>query len=74
MTRFSIIWCLSDPKKFKKLTHTLKLELIHRKTYNNLQEPEMTILEYIEWLYTRQSHHSHLGYLSTDEFEKKNVA
>jgi putative transposase len=54
--------------------HTLKVELIHGKTYNTRQEAKMAIFEYIEVFYNRQRRHSYLGYLSPDEYEKKNVA
>jgi putative transposase len=54
--------------------HTLKVELIHGKTYNTLQEAKTAILEYIEVFYNWQRRHSYLGYLSPVDFEKKNVA
>ena len=54
--------------------HTLKVELIHGKTYNTRQEAKTAIFEYIEGFYNRQRRHSYLGYLSPDEYEKKNVA
>jgi putative transposase len=54
--------------------HTLKVELIHGKTYNTRQEAKTAIFEYIEVFYNRQRRHSYLGYLSPDEYEKKNVA
>ena len=54
--------------------HSLKVELIHGKTYNTRQEAKTAIFEYIEVFYNRQRRHSYLGYLSPDEYEKKNVA
>ena len=54
--------------------HTLKVELIHGKTYNTRQEAKTAIFEYIEGFYNRQRRHSYLGYLSPDEYEKKNAA
>jgi len=54
--------------------HTLKVELIHGKTYNTRQEAKTDIFEYIEVFYNRQRRHSYLGYLSPVDFEKKNVA
>ena len=53
---------------------TLKVELIHGKTYNTHQETRTAICEYIEGFYNRQRRHSYLGYLSPVDFEKKNVA
>ena len=54
--------------------HTLKVELIHGKTYITRQEAKTAIFEYIEGFYNRQRRHSYLGYLSPDEYEKKNAA
>lgn len=54
--------------------HTLKVELIHGKTYNTRQQAKTGIFEYIEVFYNRQRRHSYLGYLSPVDFEKKNVA
>ena len=54
--------------------HTLKVELIHGKTYSTRQEAKTAIFEYIEGFYNRQRRHSYLGYLSPDDFEKKNAA
>ncbi|HIJ51374.1 MAG TPA: IS3 family transposase, partial [Nitrospinae bacterium] len=54
--------------------HTLKVELIHGKIYNTRQEAKTAIFEYIEVFYNRQRRHSYLGYLSPEDFEKKNVA
>lgn len=54
--------------------HTLKVELIHGKIYNTRQEARTAIFEYIEVFYNRQRRHSHLGYLSPVDFEKKNAA
>jgi len=54
--------------------HTLKVALIHGKTYNNLKEAKTAIFEYIEVFYNRQRRHSYLGYLSPVDFEIKNVA
>ena len=54
--------------------HTLKVELINGKTYITRQEAKTAIFEYIEGFYNRQRRHSYLGYLSPDEYEKKNAA
>ena len=54
--------------------HTLKVELIHGKTYNTRQEVKTAIFEYIEGFYNRKRRHSYLGNLSPDEHEKKNAA
>ena len=54
--------------------HTLKVELIHGKTYNTRREVKTAIFEYIEGFYNRKRRHSYLGYLIPDKYEKKNVA
>ena len=54
--------------------HTLKVELINGKTYKTRQEAKTAIFEYIEGSYNRQRRHSYLGYLSPEDFEKKNAA
>ena len=54
--------------------HTLKVELIHGKGYDTRQEVKTAIFEYIEIFYNRQRRHSYLGYLSPEDFEKKNAA
>jgi transposase InsO family protein len=38
--------------------HTLKVELIHGKTYITRQEAKTAIFEYIEGFYNRQRRHS----------------
>ena len=54
--------------------HTLKVELIQGKIYDNRQEAKTDIFDYIEVFYNRQRRHSYLGYLSPDEYEKKFAA
>jgi len=54
--------------------HTLKVELIYGKTYNTRQQAKTAIFEYIKGFDNRQRRHSYLGYLSPDQYEKKNVA
>jgi len=54
--------------------HTLKVELIQGNFYNTRKEAKTDIFDYIEIFYNRQRRHSHLGYLSPVDFEKKNTA
>jgi hypothetical protein len=49
-------------------------KLIHGKTYNTHQETKTGIFECIEVFYNRKCRHPYLGYLSHDEYKKKNVA
>ena len=75
-----ILWSMSrkgdcwDNAVAESFFHTLKVELIHGKTYNTRQEAKTAIFEYIEGFYNRQRRHSYLGYLSPEDFEKKNAA
>ena len=54
--------------------HTLKVELIHGKTYNTRQQAKTAIFEYIEVFYNRQRRHSALGYRTPVECEKRAIA
>jgi putative transposase len=71
MSRKGDCW---DKAVAESFFHTLKVELIHGKTYNTRQKAKTAIFEYIEVFYNRQRRHSYLGYLSPDEYEKRNVA
>lgn len=53
---------------------TLKRELIYRVKFANQEEARCAIFDYIEAFYNRQRRHSYLGYLSPEEFERRNVA
>ena len=52
---------------------TLKKELIYREKYQDIDQLQKSLFEYIEIFYNRQRKHSTLGYLSPFEFESKNV-
>jgi transposase InsO family protein len=54
--------------------HTLKVELIHARSYHTRQEARADIFAYIEVFYNRQRRHSVLGYLTPAEFEKGAIA
>ena len=51
--------------------HTLKIELIFWKRYQNREQAKRSIFEYIEVFYNRERLHSSIGYLSPVEFEMK---
>ncbi len=53
---------------------TLKRELIYHRTFANQDEARAEIFNYIETFYNRQRRHSHIGYLSPEEFEREKVA
>ena len=50
--------------------HTLKVELIRRKTFRTREEAKQAVFEYIEIYYNRKRAHSTLGYKSPFEYEK----
>ena len=54
--------------------HSLKVELVHRKTYPTRQEARREIFDYIEVFYNRQRRHSALGYLTPAEYEERALA
>lgn len=54
--------------------HTLKVELICKKTFRTREEAKQTIFEYIEIYYNRKRAHSTLGYLSPFEYEKQKLS
>ena len=49
---------------------SLKLELIHRRSFRTREEARLAIFDYIEIFYNRQRRHSYLGYMSPAEFER----
>jgi putative transposase len=51
--------------------HTLKVELIRKKTFRTREEAMQAIFEYIEIYYNRKRTHSTLGYKSPFEYEKR---
>ena len=53
--------------------HTLKTELIYQNNYQTREDAKQDIFEYIEVFYNRKRRHSALGYLSPQQFEKKNL-
>jgi len=54
--------------------HTLKVELVHGRSYQSRREAVSDIFEYIEVFYNRKRRHSSLGYLSPANFELKLMA
>ena len=49
---------------------TLKSELVHHERYKTRDEARMSIFDYIETFYNKRRLHSHLDYVSPDEFER----
>jgi putative transposase len=50
--------------------HTLKVELVHRRSFKTRSEAMAAIFEYIEVWYNRRRMHSALGYRSPMEYER----
>lgn len=48
----------------------LKNELIHHEKYKTREQARLSIFDYIEMFYNKHRLHSHLNYLSPEEFEK----
>jgi len=48
---------------------TLKNELVHHEKYKTREEARLSIFDYIETFYNTKRSHSHLNYVSPDEFE-----
>ena len=53
--------------------HTLKVELVYQEKFKTRKEAKLAVFEYIEAFYNRERRHSALGYLSPEEFEKRNL-
>jgi len=49
---------------------TLKNELVHHEKYKTREQARLSIFDYIETFYNTKRSHSHLDYVSPDEFEK----
>lgn len=49
---------------------TLKMELVHRRTFHSRTEAQLAVFDFIEVFYNRQRRHSTVGYLSPEAFER----
>jgi transposase InsO family protein len=47
----------------------LKCELVHDERFNSREAAKLAVFDYIETFYNRERRHSHLGYVSPEEFE-----
>lgn len=48
---------------------TLKNELVHHEKYKTREQARLSIFDYIETFYNKRRAHSHLNYVSPEEFE-----
>jgi transposase InsO family protein len=71
MSRQGNCW---DNAHVESFFHTLKTELVYRKSFKTREEAKQAIFEWIEVWYNRQRRHSAIGYLAPVEFEKKALA
>ena len=67
MSRKGICW---DNAVAESFFHTLKTELVHQREFNNQEEANDAIFEYIEVFYNQKRMHSSNNYLSPIEYEK----
>lgn len=63
-----------DNAVMESFFHSLKTELIYQTKYETREKAKEEIFKYVEIFYNRKRKHSYLGYLSPNEFEKKNVS
>lgn len=49
---------------------TLKNELVHHEKYKTREQARLSIFDYIEMFYSKRRIHSHLNYVSPEDFEK----
>jgi putative transposase len=69
----TIIWDKSgcyDNAAMESFWSTLKSDLIHRTTFQNLSDARLALFEYIEVFYNRLRLHSALGFKSPVDFEE----
>ena len=52
---------------------SLKTELVDHEDYHTKQEAKQSLFEYIEVFYNRRRRHSYLGYISPEEYERRNA-
>ena len=63
--------CCYDNAAMESFWSTLKTELIHQTSFQNLQQARMAIFDYIETFYNPKRLHSALGYQSPVDFENQ---
>ncbi len=67
MSRKGNCW---DNAHVESFFHSLKTELVYRKTFKTREEAKQAIFEWIETWYNRERRHSALGYMTPVEYEK----
>lgn len=63
-----------DNAHVESFFHSLKTELVYRRSFKTREEAKRAIFEWIETWYNRERRHSALGYMSPAEYEKLALA
>jgi putative transposase len=63
-----------DNAHVESFFHSLKMELVYRRSFKTREEAKQAIFAWIETWYNRQRRHSALDYMTPDEFEKLALA
>lgn len=58
-----------DNAHVESFFHSLKVELVYRKTFKTREEAKQAIFRWIETWYNKKRRHSGIGYLSPQEAE-----
>jgi putative transposase len=63
--------CCYDNAPMESFFHSLKVELVHQRSWATREEARRDLFGYIEGYYNRQRIHSALGYLTPEQAERK---
>jgi transposase InsO family protein len=63
-----------DNAHVESFFHSLKTELVYRRSFKTREEAKQAIFEWIETWYNRQRLHSSLGYIAPEQYEKLALA
>lgn len=62
--------CCYDNAPMESFFHSLKVELVHQRTWTTREVARRDLFGYIEGYYNRQRVHSALGYLTPEQAER----
>ena len=66
--------CCYDNAPMESFFHSLKVELVHQRSWTTCEEARRDLFGYIEGYYNRQRIHSALGYLTPEQAEQQMVS
>ena len=66
--------CCYDNAVAESFFHSLKIDWVHRRTFESHHEAQRALFVYLAVFYNRSRRHSTLGYLSPEAFEQQAVA